>query len=100
MTYWLPQTELNPHDLDQLGLTLKAESGEYFVAAIVTQNGKPTVEGVQVGDKLLQIGALHTGTATWGAIFSAMHGKPGEIRTLLLERDTKQFTVHAKVVVF
>ena len=100
MTYWLPQTELNPHDLDQLGLTLKSESGEYFVAAIVTQNDKPTVEGVQVGDKLLQIGALHTGTATWGAIFSAMHGKPGEIRTLLLERDTKQFTVHAKVVVF
>jgi hypothetical protein len=100
MSYWLRQAELDPHDLDQVGLTLKSKGGEYFVAAIATQNGKSTLEGVQVGDKLLQIGALHTVNATWSAIFSAMHGKPGEIRTLLLERDTKQFTVQAKVVVF
>jgi hypothetical protein len=95
MTYWLLQMELDPHDLDQVGLTLQSKSGEYFVTAIVTQSGKRTVEGVQTGDKLLQIGELHTGTATWGAIFAAMHGKPGEIRTLL-----KQFTVQAKVVGF
>jgi hypothetical protein len=100
MTYWLRQSKLDPHDLDQVGLTLKSIGGEYFVAAIATQHGKPTVEGVQTGDKLLQIGTLHTDTATWGAIFSAMHGKPGEIRTLLLERDTKKLTVRAKVVVF
>ncbi len=100
MTYWAPQTALDPHDLDQVGLTLKSQRGEYFVAAIATQNGKSTVESVRAGDKLLQIGALQTGTATWGAIFSAMHGKPGEIRTLLLERDNRQFTVQAKVVRF
>ena len=100
MTYWLRQTELDPHDLDQVGLTLKSKGGEYFVAAVATQNGKSTVADVQAGDKLLQIGALHTGAATWSAIFSAMHGKPGEIRTLLLERDARQFTVQAKVVRF
>jgi hypothetical protein len=100
MSYWLRQTELDPHDLDQVGLTLESKGGEYFVAAIATQNGKPTVEGVQARDKLLQIGVLRTGTATRSAIFSALHGKPGEIRTLLLERDTKQFRVQAKVVVF
>jgi C-terminal processing protease CtpA/Prc len=100
MTYWLRQTELDPHDLDQIGLTLQSKSGEYLVAAIATQNGKSTVEGVQAGDKLLQIGGLQTGTATWGAIFSAMHGKPGEVRILLFERDSKQFTVQAKVVGF
>jgi hypothetical protein len=100
MSFWLLQSEQDPHDLDQVGLTLKFKKGEYFVNAIATQNGKSTVEGVQAGDKLLQIGALDTGTATWGAIFSAMHGKPGETRTLLLERDTKQFTVQAKVVGF
>ena len=100
MTYWVLQTKLVAHDLDQVGLTLKSKGGEYFVAAVATQNGKPTVEGVQVGDKLLQIGALHTGTATRGAIFSAMHGKQGEFRTLLLERDTRQFAVQAKVTVF
>jgi hypothetical protein len=97
MSYWLRQTELDPHDLDQVGLTLRSKSGEYFVAAIATQNGNPTVKGVQAGDKLLQIGALHTGSATSSAVFSAMHGKPGESRTLLVERDTRQFTVRTKV---
>ena len=100
MTYWVRQTELDPHDLDQVGLTLKRKGGKYFVAAIASQNGKPTVEGVQVGDKLLQIGGLDTDGATSGAIFSALHGRPGELRTLVLERDSRQFTVQAKVMVF
>jgi hypothetical protein len=100
MTYWVRQTELDPHDLDQVGLTLKHKGGKYFVAAIATQKGKPTVEGVQVGDKLLKIGGLDTDGATSGAIFSALHGQPGELRTLVLERDSRQFTVQAKVMVF
>ncbi len=100
MSYWLPQTELDAHDLDQVGLTLEARSGEYFVAAIVTQDGKPTVDGVQVGDKLLRIDALSTGNATWGEIFHALHGKPGEVRTLLLERTSKQFTLQATIKAF
>ncbi len=98
--YWLQQKKLNPHDLDQVGLTLKSENGQYFVAAIATQNGKATVDGVLVGDKLLQIGALRTATATWAEIFSAMHGRPGEFRTLLLQRNSRQFAVQAKVVDF
>ncbi len=100
VTYWLPQRELDAHDLDQVGLTLESRNREFFVAAIVTQNGKPTVDGVQVGDQLLKIDALQTSAATWGAIFSAMHGKPGDIRALLLERAGKVFTVQAKVTAF
>jgi hypothetical protein len=100
MTYWVRQSELDPHDIDQVGLTLKAEGGYYIVAAIATQNGKPTVEGVLVGDKLIQVDGLPTQTATWGALFSALHGKPGDLRTLTLERDGRQLTVHAKVTAF
>jgi len=100
MSYWLPQTEPDTRDLDQVGLTLQARSGEYFVAAVVTQNGKATVDGVQVGDKLLRIGTLSTVNATWGEIFHALHGKPGEVRTLLLERTSKQFTLQATVKAF
>jgi hypothetical protein len=99
-TYWLSQAVSDSHDLDQVGLTLKKKSGEYFVAAVASQNGKPTVDGVQVGDKLLQVGVLRTDAATPGAVLSAMHGKPGELRTLLLERNTKRFSVQAKVTVF
>jgi len=88
------------HDLDQVGLTLKKRAGEYFVAAVASQNGKPTVDAVQVGDKLLQIGMLHTDGATPVAVLSVMHGKPRELRTLLLERNAERFTVQAKVTAF
>jgi len=98
--YWLPQTVSDSHDLDQVGLTLKRKAGEYFVAAVAQQNGKPTVEGVRAGDKLVQIGLLHTDSATPGAVLSAMHGKPGELRTLLLERNNRRFRVQAKVTAF
>jgi hypothetical protein len=99
-SYWLSQTALDPHDLDQVGLTLALRNGEYFVAAITTQNGKPSVEGVQVGDKLLKVDALELSTSTWDAIFSAMHGAPGDIRTLHIERNGAPFTVQASIKAF
>jgi hypothetical protein len=98
--YWLSETEPDPHDLDQIGLTLQYEAGEYFVAAIVLQNGKPTVENTLPGDKLIQIDGLHTAGAQWGAVFRALHGKPGQIRTLIVERNGKQLTIQAKVTSF
>jgi hypothetical protein len=100
MTWWLQQSELDPHELDQVGLTLKAVGGSYFVAAIATQNGKPTVDGVLPGDKLIKIDGLLTQTATWGTLFSALHGKPGEFHTLLLERNGKQLTTRARITAF
>jgi hypothetical protein len=99
-SYWLSQTPLDPHDLDQVGLTLALKNSGYFVAAITTRNGKPAVEGVQVGDKLLRVDSLELRTSTWGAIFSAMHGKPGDIRTLSIERNGEPFTVQATIQAF
>jgi C-terminal processing protease CtpA/Prc len=83
-----------------VGLTLKAVGGSYFVAAIAMQNGKPTVDGVLPGDKLIKIDGLSTQTATWGTLFSALHGKPGEFHTLLLERNGKQLTARARITAF
>jgi hypothetical protein len=100
MTYWLRQSELDPHEIDQVGLTLKAVGGSYFVAGIATQNGKPTVDGVLPGDKLLKIDGLPTASATWGALFSSLHGAPGDSRTLILERNGKQLAIQAKVTPF
>ena len=98
--YWLKQGETDPGGLDDVGLTLRSQHHEFFVAAIATKNGKPTVEGVQPGDKLLRIGDLDLKTATWGAIYDALHGKPGETRVLTVERDAKEFTVTSKVTAF
>jgi hypothetical protein len=100
MTYWLQQRNPEIDELDQVGLTLRAEGGEFFVAAVATKNSKPTVEGVLPGDKLLRVGDLETRSGTWGAIYDAMHGKPGDIRLLLLERGGKQFTIAARVTKF
>jgi hypothetical protein len=100
VSYWLRQSESDPHDLDQVGLTLESKHGQYFVAGVATQNGKTTVEGVEVGDQLLQIDGLRTDVLTWAAIYDAMHGRPGEVRNLVLERNGRQFRVPAKVTAF
>jgi hypothetical protein len=100
MMYWMKQSDPDSHDLDQVGLTLRSEHREYFVAAVATKNGRPTVEGVSSGDRLVRIGDLETQNATWGAIYNAMHGNPGETRMLVLERNGNRFTVAAKVTAF
>ena len=100
VSYWLRQREADAHDLDQVGLTLESKHGQYFVAGVATQNGKTTVEGVAVGDQLLQIDGLPTNAVNWAAIYDAMHGSPGEVRNLVLERNGRQFRVPARVTAF
>lgn len=100
MTYWLKQSEPDTHDLDQVGLTLQSDRGAFFVAAVATRNGKPTVDSVLPGDKLIRVGALDTRNATWGAIYEAMHGSPGETRSLTIERNGHQITIATKVTAF
>ena len=95
VSYWMQQLEGTPHDLDQVGLSLVSKGGKYFVSAIATQNGKATVDGVQVGDQLLEIDGLNTKGTTSSEILSALHGMPGELRSLRLERNGQQFAVTA-----
>lgn len=46
MTYWLRQSDLDAHDLDQVGLTLLALGDNYLVAGIASQDGVLTVTGI------------------------------------------------------
>ena len=100
VSYWRSEGPLDAHDLDQVGLTLKTKGKEIFVSGVVTQSGMPAVEGVRAGDKLVAIDALRTEGASWDAIFRAMHGRPGEMRILVLEREGRSFTVRAVVTAF
>ena len=94
------QGDPDSDDFDQVGLTLRSQHREYFVAAVARKNGRPTVEGVSPGDRLIRIGNLQTQNATWGAIYNAMHGKPGQTLILVLERSGNRFAVTAKVTAF
>jgi hypothetical protein len=98
--YWLEQAEVDTNDLDQVGLTLKAEGGSFVIAAVATKHGKSTVERVEPGDKLLKIDELDTHGATWGQIYNALHGTPGETRLLIVQRGQNQFAVNARVTAF
>ena len=98
--YWLRQADPDTTDQDQIGLTLRAQGGSYFVAAIATKNGVPSVSGVEIGDRLIKIGDLEATNTSFGAIYGAMHGRAGETRVLLLERNGTQITVTARVTGF
>src|SRR5215469_1860484 len=100
MTYWERVSDLDPHDLDQVGVTLEKRSDGYFIAGIAKKSGKPTVDAVRVGDKLIQVDNVLLSSATRGAIFAALHGEPGSVRMLVLERDGQQLTLPAKVTAF
>jgi len=100
MIYWEQQTELDPHDLDQVGVTLEKRDTGYFIAGIAEKDGKPTADAVQVADRLIQVGDLQVSGATRGAIFAALHGKPCNVRTLIVEQNGKRLNVPAKVTAF
>jgi hypothetical protein len=102
MTYWERQTALDPHDLDQVGVTLETRDGEsgYFVAGIAEKNGKRTVEGILVGDKLVQVDGLRVNGATRGALFAALHGNPGAVRVLTVERAGRPMQIRARTTAF
>ncbi len=100
MTYWQRQAPPDTHDLDQVGLTLARWKAVTTIAAVAQKAGADTVAGVAPGDKLLKIDGRDTAPMTRGELLSALHGKPGEIRRLTLERDGKPFPVDAPVTAF
>jgi C-terminal processing protease CtpA/Prc len=52
------------------------------------------------GDRLTRIGGMDLSQATWGAIYHALHGAPGESRSLTLERRGVPFSITATVRAF
>ena len=100
--YFERQNKVDYYDLNQVGVTLERRDGQqgYFIAGIASKDGRPTVDGVLVGDRLVKIDGLDVSNATRGAIFAALHGEPGSVRMLVLERDGQQLNLSAKVTAF
>jgi hypothetical protein len=86
------------NDADLVGLTLRPEDdGSYTVIGVVVKDGKPAVEGVEAGDKLVRIGDLEVAGATMGTVVDALRGKPGDVRALTLERNGARLKIDAAV---
>jgi hypothetical protein len=100
MTYWERESELDPDDLDQVGVILEKRDTGYFVAGIAQKDERPTVDGVLAGDRIIQVDDLQLSNATRGAIFSALHGEPGSVRMLIVEREGKRLTLPVRVTAF
>jgi hypothetical protein len=54
---------------------------------LLERNGTLTVDGVLLGYRLIRVGNVARKHPTWGAIYKAMHGDPGETRKLVREPD-------------
>jgi hypothetical protein len=100
-TYWLPESPLDPHDLDQVPITINPEAdGSFTVIGIAERNGQKLLDGIEPGDKLAQAGDLKARGATIGQVLEALHGKPGETRALVLDRGGHPVRLTAAIARF
>ena len=100
-TYWEAGPAPDPFDLDIVGLNLRPDAdGGYTVAAVAVKDGKPSVEEVRPGDRLISVDGHDTAGSAMGAVVDALRGTPGTERTLVLERGGQRFTVKARAMRF
>ena len=96
--YFEKRGDVDSHDMDLVGLTLRLEpDGVYRVVGVAEKDGRPSVEGVLPGDRLLEVEALQATGATMGTVVDALRGEPGDLRTLVVERDGERHTIRARV---
>jgi hypothetical protein len=98
MSWWTPGPAEGAESFDMVGLTLRPlPEGGLMVVGVVQKDGKPCVDGVESGDRLLRVDALDVTRATMGETIQALRGRPGDSRTLHLEHAGKPRVVRAKI---
>jgi len=101
MTYWEAGPDRDDRDLDIVELILRPEpDGSFTVAGVATRNGRATVDGVEAGDRLVQVGSLQAAGTPMGEIEDALRGSPGDMRRLVLDREGRGVTIEARVTRF
>lgn len=99
VSYWRARAAPDPHDLDQVGVTLVRRDGRYFIGGVVRPaNRDETIDGVAVDDELVGVGALDARGAAKASVLAALGGKAGETRLLRLERNGRALEVAAPVL--
>jgi hypothetical protein len=100
-TYWKLEQAPGSEHLDQVGIMIRpTPGGMYFVAGVAAQEGKKTVEEVEAGDRLISVDGMAVTDKTMGQVLAALHGTPGEARTVVLERRGEQIIAKAPITSF
>ena len=85
-------------DFDVVGLILRPEGdGRFTILGAADFEGRPSVEGVQAGDRLVAVNRLPVEGSTMGQVWSMLGGTPGQQKQLTVERAGKDLSVLAQV---
>jgi hypothetical protein len=101
MSYWRAQSAPNPHELDQVGVTLVRRDAGYFIGGLIRPFGRApdsSLAALSPGDELVGVGGLDARGAGKADVLGALAGKPGETRSLRLRRDGRVFETTATVL--
>jgi hypothetical protein len=85
-------------ELNSVPVSLFHGTERYHLGGIV--RAQPGLAQARVGDVLVAVDGREATSMTWGQVISALHGAPGDVRRLTLERDGRQFTVDGRVEAF
>jgi predicted aspartyl protease len=93
-TYLEKKATPDKNDMDIVGVTLRTQAdGSYSVSAVAGQYSKEILEAIHSGDKLIKVDKLEVKNMPHAKVIDALRGKPNQNRTLVFERDGRQFTV-------
>ena len=98
--YWHEQLPASRRGMSVLGVVLRTSDGKFYVAAIANKDGRPAVSGVRVGDRVVRIGDLTLAGASWGEIYTALSGAPGDRKRIVVERGAQQMELIEVVTSF
>jgi len=100
MSWWKKLSDIDPHELDSVGIEFAYENGVYTIVRIVDKDGKPTASGVESGDKLVAVDEKRVDGWSRSQVLASLQGKPGDIRRITVERGGKTSTIPLSVVAF
>jgi hypothetical protein len=100
MSWWKKLSDVDPHELDQVGIDLVYDKGVFSVGRIVVKDGKPTASGIAGGDKIVAIDQAPVTGWSRDQLFAALRGKPGDLHDVSVERGDKTLTFSLPVEAF
>ena len=95
-TYLEQHTQTDQHDMDMVGLVLSPYTdGTYRITAVANRNDFQVLRSIKPNDRLLQIDGQDVQARSLNYVVDTLRGGPGNVHTLLLEREGEKFTVNA-----